>query len=895
MKAARQPAKPTGDTRLAVFCGYVIEVGWLAAALLMPLFFNVFSARSFEPDKLIALRVIVVIMLAAALVRWLEKSPLRWSLASLRHWATATPFSIPVLLLALVLLITTLTSITPGVSFWGSYSRLQGTLTALTYMALFFFVAHGVRSHQQRDRLITTILVTSLPISLYAIFQHYGFDPFPWSQDVTQRVIGTMGNAIFLGAYLIMVVPLTLARWLEALSNVRHLRGQAAKASKESATATPSPWNRHLVGLSLLLVIQLLAILYTQSRGPWLGLGLGLSVMVGLLAWRRGKRRLLLATIAAALAAILFTVALNVPRSPLAPLKAASPYLQRLGTIMDLESGTNKVRLLLWFGDDVGRGASGILTADPLRLIIGYGPESIALAYYPYYPPALAYYEMRGNIPDRTHNQFLDTLLTTGLLGLFAYLLVIVVFLWLGIKLLRQAQRFPIQLLVAGLLGGVVAHLGEVFFGFGIAATLTYFWLYMGIMVATWRMMATESTAQPDRLPVTSQLRGNAYALLAYLVATVIALPFLVSKPVLAWGLQNPFVLVLLGLGWALFGWGIAARALGSAPRSALLFPISRASAYLAILAGLAGLLWVLLSPVVADIHAKLGFSYASAARLEGAADAYLDAIKWDSSQEVYFGELGRVYMRQVEIAVGRFHTPVKEVSELYELRRLADLDQGTIASAADVAFTQARRINPLSPDPIANLARLYYVMGSMSKDQQARDEYWERSSQYYQQATKLNPNAPHLFVDWGLIYYRQSRFEEALAKYLKALELDPNYSVTFLALGDVFSAQELWEQGEQAYRWGLYIEPDSARLLSALGSLYFKQGKFSAALEEHRKASLLTPRDPVGHMNLALAYRGLGRIDEAITEAEKALDLSPQGQRADLERLVADLKGSKK
>jgi hypothetical protein len=43
-------------------------MGWLAAALIAPLFFNGYSSRVFEPDKIAAVRSLVLIMLVAWIV-----------------------------------------------------------------------------------------------------------------------------------------------------------------------------------------------------------------------------------------------------------------------------------------------------------------------------------------------------------------------------------------------------------------------------------------------------------------------------------------------------------------------------------------------------------------------------------------------------------------------------------------------------------------------------------------------------------------------------------------------------------------------------------------------------------------------------------------------------------
>jgi len=39
-----------------MWCDRLIEMGWLAAIIVVPLFFNIYSSRVFEPDKLTTLR-----------------------------------------------------------------------------------------------------------------------------------------------------------------------------------------------------------------------------------------------------------------------------------------------------------------------------------------------------------------------------------------------------------------------------------------------------------------------------------------------------------------------------------------------------------------------------------------------------------------------------------------------------------------------------------------------------------------------------------------------------------------------------------------------------------------------------------------------------------------------
>ena len=56
-------------TKLDRWCDAVLEAGWLAAIVIAPLFFNVFSSRVFEPDKISLVRTVALIMIVAWLVK----------------------------------------------------------------------------------------------------------------------------------------------------------------------------------------------------------------------------------------------------------------------------------------------------------------------------------------------------------------------------------------------------------------------------------------------------------------------------------------------------------------------------------------------------------------------------------------------------------------------------------------------------------------------------------------------------------------------------------------------------------------------------------------------------------------------------------------------------------
>ena len=106
---------------------------------------------------------------AAWLVRFVDRQGWR-RLEGLRwrdeHSVWRRPFVLPIFLLILIYLVSTLLSVTPRVSWAGSYQRLQGTYTTLSYIVIFFLTIATIRTRAQVSRVVTAVIITSIPISL---------------------------------------------------------------------------------------------------------------------------------------------------------------------------------------------------------------------------------------------------------------------------------------------------------------------------------------------------------------------------------------------------------------------------------------------------------------------------------------------------------------------------------------------------------------------------------------------------------------------------------------------------------------------------------------------------------------------------------------------------------
>src|SRR5512136_134210 len=264
----------TYSSRLSAFCDKVIEAGWLVAVILAPLFFDVYSSRVFEPDKITLVRSLALIMVGAWIIKWLEERRAPRTGTDRVTWRT--PLMLPTLLFVGIYIISSLLSIVPRVSIFGSYQRLQGFYSMLSYIVIFWMIVMNMRRREQLERIVTVIVITSMPIAFYGLIQHANKDPLPWGGDVTQRVAANMGNAIFVAAYLIMAFFLTLGRLVQSF--------QVILTEKESRLSDILRASVYLFIASL----QLIAFAFADSRGPLLGWLPGMFIfgLVGLLLLR---------------------------------------------------------------------------------------------------------------------------------------------------------------------------------------------------------------------------------------------------------------------------------------------------------------------------------------------------------------------------------------------------------------------------------------------------------------------------------------------------------------------------------------------------------------------------------------------------------------------------------
>jgi len=194
---------------------------------------------------------------------------------------------------------------------------------------------------------------------------------------------------------------------------------------------------------------------------------------------------------------------------------------------------------------------------NAIRPLVGYGPESMYVAYNSFYPPILGHYESRTASPDRSHNETLDSLAITGVLGLAVYLFTFVSvfywgFRWLG--LLNSRKQLFVYLALIGVFFAiffVIAWRLEGLYLFAVAVplgvlvgTMVYLTVY-AFGASWWQFSPTEGT-----------LAGTSHALLLIGILTSVLAHFveinfgisIAATRTTFWALAG--LLVVLGQQW---------------------------------------------------------------------------------------------------------------------------------------------------------------------------------------------------------------------------------------------------------------------------------------------------------------------------------------------------------
>ncbi|MDQ3008058.1 MAG: O-antigen ligase family protein [bacterium] len=414
-----------------------------------------------------------------------------------------TPFDWLIGAFLLSQVISTIFSLDPHTSLFGYYTRFHGGLLSTFAYILLYYAFVSTMTRQKVYKILVTTFIAATGVALYAIPEHFGHSPSCflinngqsmdvscWIQDVRSRVFGTFGQPNWLAAYAVTLIPLGIAgavAFIKQATQKRLIAGILAAAA------------------SLLLT---LALIYTQSRSGMLGLSISMSFFVLsvaaliLLSSSPQRKKVLTFLPLKWVLGILITMSLmvvltsNIISQTLTRTlglsssqdavveitDAKAPVVNRLD-IGGTESG--EIRKIVWSG------ALDVFRRYPL---FGSGVETFAYSYYQDRPVEHNLVSEWDFLYNKAHNEYLNFLATTGIVGVITYtLLTFGVILWCYKKfwqLLRSdkdnQQQFETAFFCLAIATGLLALTISNFFGFStVMVAVLYFLLPAMAVVIT--------------------------------------------------------------------------------------------------------------------------------------------------------------------------------------------------------------------------------------------------------------------------------------------------------------------------------------------------------------------------------------------------------------------------
>jgi O-antigen ligase len=338
------------------------------------LFFPYIAGKNF------AFRALVEIALVAYLF-------LAWRDAKYRPKASGLMWSL--LAFIAVVGVANIFSENPYKSFWSNYERMEGYI-ALLHLGIFAFIASNIfrTTKEWFWYAVTSISVSSIVLLIGLSDAIGGL----MSNGVAPRISVMLGNSTYVGAYFFIHAGILL---LIAVSD--------KKVRQEK-------WRIAAYALGIIAFIA--GVFFTGTRGTVLGI-LGGSFVAGiLLAIFERKHPLLRKIATGTVIGVTALVGLFFILKDTAVVQNVS--LLRRFTEVTLTNAETQARPTLW-----KMAFEGIKD----RPLFGWGQESFNYIFSNYYDPAIYSHEQWF---DRSHNMFIEWLVTTGIVGFLAYIALIV-------------------------------------------------------------------------------------------------------------------------------------------------------------------------------------------------------------------------------------------------------------------------------------------------------------------------------------------------------------------------------------------------------------------------------------------------------------------------------------
>lgn len=478
--------------KLINLCNKLIEYSFYSLFFLVPLVLTGDTFELFEFNKLWLTFGLTIIIASAWFTKMIVEKEIR---------IQRTPLDIPILLFLASQIISTIFSLDIHVSLWGYYSRFNGGLLSITAYIFLYYAFVSNLSHLGNlivYRFLKISLISGIIVALWGLPSHFGYDPTCfmlrstldvscWTESFQPkiRMFSTLGQPDWLAAYLVILIPLSIAM------SINHFKPQNKIDKKNYKLGIMNYGKKKLLLASCFLILTSLFyidLLYTDARSGFLAFWTAniffwfFIFIKKLLPGKIFIRYFLIFNFIF----LIFNFLIGTPISQLDKLtfsnlqkqlssqtKSQAPNSGKTNnektiTAKKTAGGTEsgQIRMIVW------KGALDVFKNYPF---FGSGVETFAFSYYKYRLPEHNLVSEWDYLYNKAHNEYLNYLATTGIFGLGTYLLMTGGFLFIFLKKLDSNTKY--RILTLALVASYLSILVSNFFGFSVVIVNIYLFL----------------------------------------------------------------------------------------------------------------------------------------------------------------------------------------------------------------------------------------------------------------------------------------------------------------------------------------------------------------------------------------------------------------------------------
>ncbi|MFA6100080.1 MAG: tetratricopeptide repeat protein [Patescibacteria group bacterium] len=696
-----------------------------------------------------------------------------------------------VALFALGWLVTSLFSSDRYLSLVGNLGQMQWSFaTILAFVVFYFLVVNRVGTTKKLYALILTLLTSSLVVGLYGFLQMVNVFPLGWLAAATKS--NTFNTIGTINAFgVYMALPLVLAVSLTVLG-CKDDECKLGQKSKGSIVANVIVWLTVIVSLLVAIVVDFWVV--------WAAVIFGMALLVILPIVRSLKvhhvSRIVVPVVIICLAVLLLIfktpINLNLP-AEVSPSASAS-----------------------W---DI---AKSVLRASP---IFGSGPGTWIYDYAKYRSPAVNLSQFWTVRFERGLSSFFTLIAMIGLVGIALWLILLISAIAnSAIHLIREKDDDAWQAYLTVFVGWATTAFVAFFYNYNFAHHFV-FWFLLALLAA------------------------------------------LLSKKAFVWDAQK------------------------SAPSSAILSIL-----FIVLCVAALSTVWLAGQRLAADVeYSKAVMSYRDGKPIDQAIDLLNKSVVMNQMNDVYYRNLSQAYLIKA--------------SQVFDAKKNDPDGAAAINQVIAATIDTAKRATDITPQNVDNWENLAVIYQSITSFTQGADDFAIKN---FEAALEREPNNPVYSTEIGKIYVMKSDAAAALLQakdetqrkdaekavkdnldkasewFNRAIQAKADYAPAHYNLGLVYERQD---RTKDAIAKLEQVVSDSKDVGVAfeLALLYYRDNQKDKSMNMFEQIIALSPDYANARWFLSALYEEKGKLDDALAQVMKVQETNKDNQ--DVEKRITYLK----